>query len=81
MKYKQISLRLPDSVLSDIDMFAGRMYKKRSEVIREAVLAYLGIYKRRSTEGVRGDKLLRKWMKHVVDLGPTNAAKEHDLIL
>jgi len=80
MEYKQISLRLPDTVLSDIDLFARKTYKKRSEVIREAILVYLNVYKKRSTK-MKGDKLLKEWMKHVVDLGPTNATKEHDMIL
>ena len=79
MTYKQISLKLPEEILSKVDMVAKSRYKKRSEVIREAVLAYISLYKQKSIEK-EGDALLRKWMKNVVDIGPTNAAREHDLI-
>lgn len=79
MTYKQISLKLPEEILSKVDMVAKSRYKKRSEVIREAVLVYISLYKQKSIEK-EGDALLRKWMKNVVDIGPTDAAREHDLI-
>ncbi|MEA3254261.1 MAG: ribbon-helix-helix domain-containing protein [Candidatus Altiarchaeota archaeon] len=79
MTYKQISLKLPEEILDRVDMVAKSRYKKRSEVIREAVLAYISLYKQKSIEK-EGDALLRKWMNKVVDIGPTNAAREHDLI-
>ena len=79
MTYKQISLKLPEEILDRVDTVAKSRYKKRSEVIREAVLAYISLYKQKSIER-EGDALLRKWMKNVVDIGPTNAAREHDLI-
>lgn len=77
--YKQISLRLPKEILDRLDIVAKSRYKKRSEVIREAILTYIGLYKRKPMEKT-GDELLKKWMKSVVDMGPTNAAEEHDLI-
>ncbi len=64
-----------------MDLEARNRYKKRSEVIREAILSYLGAYKEPPTENLRGDRLLKKWMKNTVDIGKTHAVKEHDLVL
>ena len=79
MTYKQISLKLPDEILNRVDVIAKNRYKKRSEIIREAILSYIGAYKKgfEKTEGV---DLLKEWMGTSVDVGPTNAKKEHDLV-
>lgn len=78
--YNQISLKLPKEILKKLDVEAKIRYKKRSELIREAILSYIGIHKELPKEKLKGDKLLRKWMSSTVDIGKTNAVKEHDIV-
>ncbi len=56
MMYKQISLKLPKGILERLDMESKSRYKKRSEVIREAILSYIGIHKELHTEEKLKDK-------------------------
>jgi predicted transcriptional regulator len=78
MKYTQISLKLPEEVLDKVDSVAKKSYKKRSEIIREAVVAYVAAG--RGNKKNSGDDLLKKWMTRSVDMGPTDAVKEHDTV-
>jgi predicted transcriptional regulator len=79
MKYTQISLKLPEEVLDKVDSVAKNSYKKRSEIIREAVVAYVAAG--RGNKGKKsGDDLLKDWMARSVDMGPTDAVKEHDTV-
>ncbi len=78
MKYTQISLKLPEEVLGKVDSVAKSKYKKRSEIIREAVVAYVAADRRGKNKS--GDELLKDWMALSTDMGPTDAAKEHDTV-
>jgi predicted transcriptional regulator len=78
MRYTQISLKLPEEVLDKVDSVAKNSYKKRSEIIREAVVAYVAAGRSKGKKS--GDDLLRDWMARSVDMGPTDAVKEHDAV-
>lgn len=81
MTYNQISLKLPKEILQRLDMEAKSRYKKRSEMIREAIFSYIGVHKELSIkEKLKDDELLKKWMKNTVDIGKTHAVKEHDTV-
>jgi len=41
MKYTQISLKLPKKMLKKYDQEAKARYKKRSELMREALICYI----------------------------------------
>jgi metal-responsive CopG/Arc/MetJ family transcriptional regulator len=79
MKYSQISLKLPEEVLDKVDKVAKSRYKKRSEVIREAVVAYVGAH-HEGTKKTSNKAWGRRFHSLITDMGPTDAVREHDTV-
>jgi len=76
MTYKQISLKLPDEILEKVDRIAKSRYKKRSEVIREAILSYTGTETYREKETQTREPLI-DLLENPSEKGPrTNCVKE-----
>lgn len=81
MKYTQISLKLPKKMLKKYDQEAKIRYKKRSELMREALISYIdpGIYK--GSKAQKHDYLL-DILENPSTKGPkTDSVKELDRVV
>jgi metal-responsive CopG/Arc/MetJ family transcriptional regulator len=79
MKYTQISLKLPEEVLDKVDSVAKNKYKKRSEIMREALVEYVAVHNE-AEKVLSGKERIKKLRSLMADIGPTHAAKEHDTV-
>ncbi|MBU4202137.1 MAG: hypothetical protein L6243_03680 [Candidatus Altiarchaeales archaeon] len=81
MEYTQISLKLPKKVLKRYDQEARFRYKKRSELMREALVSYIEPEIHKGSKAQKQDYLL-EILENPSTKGPsTDSVKELDEVV